>query len=186
MASISRRAPHFGKTEEFHSVEVASVDWAAGKLLTPAPGRKLRRPNTSPPGRPTASSLACVSLSGPMAPNKVLAMFSLDTGQVVRESHTRMGFVSSAQLAPDGRSFAVQGTDLKGRGGISPGRSVIRRGNIDCGHEEPRARAALSLVNPAWSPDGKKLYYQKLSHLFRSRVGRSHSSKKTLASGKER
>jgi tricorn protease len=183
MGITAAGALYFGKTGRSNSVEVASVDWAAGKLLTPLPVRRFV--GYSPSWSSDGKFLACVSMSGPSGASKVLAMFSLDTGQVVRESHPKMGFVRSAQLAPDGRSFAVQGTDLKGRGGIFQVEALSGEVTSIAVEERRGEGRPESLVNPAWSPDGKKLYYQKLSPV--PQQGRSIAFiEKDLVSGKER
>ena len=184
MGITAAGALYFGKTGRSRSVEVASVDWAAGKLLTPLPVRRFVGSHT-PSWSSDGKFLACVSGPDLSGANKVLAMFSLDTGQVVRESHPRMGFVSSAQLAPDARSFAVQGTDLKGRSGIFQVEALSGEVTSIAVSEERGEGRPESLVNPAWSPDGKKLYYQKLSPV--SQEDRSIAFiEKDLVSGKER
>jgi tricorn protease len=184
MGITAAGALYVGKTGRSRSVEVASVDWAAGKLLTPLPVRRFVPSLASPSWSSDGKFLCCVSMPDPSGA-KVLAIFSLDTGQVVRESHPRMGFVSSAQLAPDGRSFAVQGIDLKGRSGIFQVEALSGEVTSIAVSEERGEGRPEGLGNPAWSPDGKKLFYQKLSP--DPQQSRSIAFiEKDLVSGKER
>lgn len=186
MGITAAGALYFGKTGRSHSVEVASVDWAAGKFLAPLPFRRLVGSISGPSWSSDGKFVTGISMPDPSGANRVVAMFSLDTGQVVRESHPRMTSVGNAQLAPDGSSFAVQGIDLKGRLGIFLVDALTGEVTPVAVAEDPGAEGQReSLLNPVWSPDGKKLYYQRTSRVLRQSRSTAFIEK-DLVSGKDR
>jgi dipeptidyl aminopeptidase/acylaminoacyl peptidase len=107
--------------------------------------------NLSPIWSPDGKSLAYLSRSN----RKIVAIRSMGTGKV-REVNLRMRWVDNdLAWSPDGRSFAVTGTDLTETGGI-------HRIDIQTAEVSPLVVRAVGhrITTPAWSPDGSKVYYR--------------------------
>lgn len=81
---------------------------------------------------------------------------SVETGQT-RELRPKLQYFQMPRGAPDGRSVAVQASDLKGRQGIY-------RVDAQTGDAEAIVLNPLGVASPlAWAPDGKRLFYQRRS-----------------------
>ena len=84
----------------------------------------------------------------------MLSIRSLDTGNV-RGLQPKLSYFQVPQWSPDGRAFAVQGTDLKGRQGIF--RIDAQTG--DTSVIVLRKSPDEALGSPQWSTDLTKIYY---------------------------
>ncbi|MBI4472548.1 MAG: PD40 domain-containing protein [Acidobacteria bacterium] len=117
---------------------------AGGMVLCP-PNETFPGFAPLPPGGPYLSNLSYISDRA--RDGKILAIRTLETGQT-RELHPKLSYFQWPTWAPDGRSFAAQGTDPKGRQGIH---------RIDAETGETEA-IVDSCTLPQWSPDGKKIF----------------------------
>jgi Tol biopolymer transport system component len=86
-----------------------------------------------------------------------------------------MEYFASAAWSPDGRSFALAGTDLRGRKGIF-------RADAQSGQLTPVFLSESPLVGsfPQWSPDGQSLFYR------RGENGTTIVAERNLATNQER
>jgi len=148
---------------------IASLDFNSGKILMP-PARAVQRfigSNRSPDWSTDGKYLAYTSRRDPVLGSRssILAIRSMETGEV-RELRPKLTQISWLRWAPDGRSLAVEGIDLKGRQGI---------------YQVDVQTAEVSLIAqgqmPQWAPDGKRLFYRR---------GGGVIVERDLASGKER
>ena len=141
-------------------VEIASIDFDTGKA-GPAtkPIQRFTGTNENPEWSPDGKSLAYVSGRGPDG-HLVVAIRSIETGET-RELQTKpvLAWFVGLSWRPDGRSFTVLGTDLKGRDGIF---------TIDAqsGQVTPVVVPTPLSERPSyegfyWSRDQKRLYYQR-------------------------
>jgi Tol biopolymer transport system component len=169
---------YFGVTLSDTDIEVASLDFNTGKLLSPPVrpvqsyiGYSLLR-DWSPDGK----SLAYVSTRVRGVGFRVLAIRSLETGQV-RELRPSLRTFDGARWAPDGRSFLGMGTDFNGRQGLY-------RIDAQTGEVAPIAfsPAGSPFSRPLWAPDGKKIYYVS----FLPKTNEASIRERDLASGSER
>jgi len=142
-------------------IEIASIDLNTGKAVG-GPVKPIQRftgTNEQPAWSPDGKSLAYFSARGPDGHGRVVIQ-SVDTGQT-RELHPQpvLSWFVGLSWAPDGRSFAVLGGDLKGRDGVF---------SIDA-HTGQVAPIVIPISIPdrptydgfSWSPDQKRLYYQR-------------------------
>ena len=170
---IRSGAMYLGIRVSSQDVEVASIDLATGKQ-TAAPVRPIQRftgSNSQPAWSPDGKSLAYASARGN---SSIVAVRSAGTGEI-RELRPALSWFQGLSWSPDGRSFAVFGTDLKGRHGVF-------RIDADGGDVTPIAvpiaeTEALSYEGFHWSPDRGRLYYHSQNGTVRER---------DLASGSER
>jgi Tol biopolymer transport system component len=138
-------------------IQVASFDFNAVKLLSPPSSLPhsftgfSMQPDWSPDGR----NLVYVSERSSVGGGRVLAIRSVETGQV-RELRPNLRTFNWPRWAPDGRSLMCMGTDPQGRQGIYGINAVT-------GEVNPVALSAPGsfLQYPEWSPDGKKIYFER-------------------------
>ena len=141
-------------------VEVAPIDVEAGKGgVVATPVQRFTGTNENPEWSPDGKSLAYVSGRGPDG-HLVIAIRSIETGET-RELQTKpvLPWFVGLSWRPDGRSFTVLGTDLKGRDGIF---------TVDAqtGQVTPVVIPIPLSERPTyqgffWSRDQKRLYYQR-------------------------
>ena len=137
-------------------IEVASIDLTTGKQMA-SPVRPIDRftgSNSNPAWSPDGKSLAYLSTR--LGDTRILAIRSSATGEV-RELAMRpsLRYLQGLSWAPDSRSFAILGRDLKGRDGIF-------RIDASTGEVTPILAPTperLSYEGFFWSPDGQRLYF---------------------------
>ena len=78
----------------------------------------------------------------------VVAIVSADTSETVREVHPALSYGGMGSLSPDGRTFVVRGSDLKGRSGIL-------RVDSTSGAATLIAPSETCSGIPFWAPDGR-------------------------------
>jgi Tol biopolymer transport system component len=143
-------------------VRIGSFDFSTGEILSPPTDLLLQDfagSNRSPDWSPDGKSLAYVVEHGSRAGEFSLAIRSLETDQV-RELRPQLGRVKWLRWAPDGGSFVVSASDLKGVSGLwRVDRTTAEVSAI--APEEPGFEMRLA----RWSPDERKMYY------FRSLAG---------------
>lgn len=167
---------YFGLRTDGPDLYIASVDFDSGTLVKP-PARATEEfigsngnPDWSHDGKYLAytSHRALVvgtNVVSSSFPN-VLAIRSMETGDV-RELQAKLrGRIQSLRWAPDGGSLAVESTDRQGQQGI---------------YRVHAQTAEVSLIGegqlPQWAPDGSKLFYRR---------GEGVIVERELAAGKER
>jgi Tol biopolymer transport system component len=167
-------ALYFGVRTDGPDVHIASVDFNSGKVLIP-PARATQHfigSNGHPDWSHDGRYLAYTSRRDPVVVrdrSSIVAIRSMETGEV-REIHPKLiGTINSLRWAPDGRSLAVQGTDAKARQGIY--RVDVQTGEVSLIMQDTGGAAV-----PEWAPDGKKLFYARRGRIVEL----------DLASGKER
>ncbi|MBL8294245.1 MAG: PD40 domain-containing protein [Bryobacterales bacterium] len=103
----------------------------------------------------------------------VLVVRAADSGRVIRQVSPKLSVYAGAgvRISPDGQSFVTWGTDAKGRRGIY--RIDAESGEALAVALTPEEGDGEALVNPAWSPDGGKVYYARF-------VGRAPEQKASL------
>ena len=157
-------------------IYVASLDFNTGKLLSPPtrPIQTFTGSNLLPDWSPDGRYLAYVSERGPQGVDRILAIRSVETGQV-RELRPNLSIVFLPRWAPDGRSLVFEGTDFQGR-------HAVYRIDAATGETTPIAFSSPErrLQTPQWSPDGKKIYYTVNPYRDAALIERD------LASGSER
>ena len=141
-------------------VEVAPIDVDTGQVgASVKPIQRFTGTNENPEWSPDGKSLAYVSGRGPDG-HLVIAIRSIETGET-RELQTKpvLAWFVGLSWRPDGRSFTVLGTDLKGRDGIF---------TVDAqsGQVAPVVISIPLSERPSyegffWSRDQKRLYYQR-------------------------
>ena len=151
-------------------IQVAAFDFAKGQFLsTPVSAvQTFVGANDFPAWSPDGKYLAFLSRREGTA----IVILSHDTGQL-RELRPQLkiyGGGSGVQWSPDGLSLAITATDSKGRHGIF---------RIDAATGEatpiaPDSRGPVgdgeSFTDPMWAPDGKKIYYSRVSSAGNSAV----------------
>ena len=135
-------------------VQVAPLDIQNARLSGPLTSvvRSFVGSNIAPEWSPDGSQLAFVSVRDGSARNRVIVIKSFDTGKT-REFDVAMGYFGPIRWSPDGRSFLVKGSDLKGRGGIH--QIDAQTGEMTRLSFTPGPCAGA----PEWSPDGTKIYF---------------------------
>jgi len=138
-------------------IQVATADFETGQLVSRPvnPAKSFMGFNQGPDWSPDGKYLSYVSNRNWGGTNRVIAIWSAETGQV-REIQPTLNYFGGPRWAPDGRSFIAQGEDLKNRDGAY-------RIDAQTGEATPIAMSetGLRLQEPIWSPDGKRLYYRK-------------------------
>ena len=138
-------------------INVVSVDFATGKPLN-APVRPIRSfvgLNQQPAWSHDGKSMAFISARDRAGINRVLGIYSTDTG-LVRDLRPELAYFDGPDWAPDGRSVVVRGRNLKGV-----------RGAYAIDVQSGAARRVVSprddggAFGPQWSHDGKKIYYRR-------------------------
>ena len=132
-------------------IKIAPIDVEAGKLLGPPVSftqgfiEDARNPDWSPDGKFLAYQ-ACEE-------GGCIAIRSVATGQVRKLPRT-MRYPTDPRWSPDGRWLLTRGKDLRGRNGIF---------QIDAqtGDATPVILGDGLFGAPQWSPDGKKIYYNR-------------------------
>jgi Tol biopolymer transport system component len=155
MGVSSAGALYIGVDAGDQDIEVASIDFTTGKQTAPPfrPIEHFTGSNSMPAWSYDGKSLAYISWR---LGRRIIAIQSTGTGEV-RELEMRpsLGYLQGLSWAPDGRSFAVFGTDLKGRDGVF--RIDASTGELAAILVPPPER--LSYEGFSWSPDGKRLYF---------------------------
>jgi Tol biopolymer transport system component len=154
-------------------IEVASVDLATGKQTAPPvkASHRFSGSNTQPTWSPDGKALAFTSARDN---GFIVAIRSTGTGEI-RELRPTLSWFVGLSWAPNGQSFAVFGTDLKGRNGVF--RIDAHSGEVTPIAVPVAMADRLSYEGLFWSPDGKRLYYH-------SQNGTVHE--RDLASGTDR
>ncbi|HYL35611.1 MAG TPA: tetratricopeptide repeat protein [Bryobacteraceae bacterium] len=139
-------------------VYVATIDFAAGKLLSPPAlaAQTYVGNNKSPAWSPDGKNLAFASWRNSAGPGHfVIGIRSMETG-LVREVSPSPGFdaLSALTWVPDGSAWVVRGGDTKGRYGIFRVDAKTGQSSILVTQGERETIGPLGI-----SPDGKKLYY---------------------------
>ncbi len=149
---------YYGLQIGTQDVYVATLDVAAGKLLTPPRPIATRYLgfNSSPYWSPDGQYLAYASERRPLQlgpGSKVIVIRNIKTGEE-RELVPKLTFFQLGPWSPDGRSLLLTAEDPKGRGGVF---------RIDT---ETASVSSVQLSEPGmvirrcvWSPDGKAILY---------------------------
>jgi Tol biopolymer transport system component len=146
-------ALHMQVRTNLSDVEVVAIDLTSGTRAAAAT-RHLQRftgSNSQPAWSPEGRFLAYVSRSEP----PVLTIRATDSAEV-RELQPRLSYFTGLSWSPDGRSFAVYGSDLKGRAGVF--RIDARSGDVAPIIYQSHIEN-LSYEGFSWSPDGTRMYY---------------------------
>ena len=146
-------ALHMQVRANLSDVEVMSIDLTTG-THTSAAARPLLRftgSNSQPTWSADGRFLAYVTRFEP----PVLTIRSMDSGET-RELQPRLAYFVGLSWAPDGRYFAVYGTDLKGRAGVF--RIDARSGDIAPIVYQSHVEN-ISYEGFSWSSDGTRIYY---------------------------
>jgi Tol biopolymer transport system component len=163
---------YLGITGGSSDIALASVDWNRGVVTAPSIITVSRsvgsnsEANWSPDGR----QLAYRSNPDRGGVDPYLTILSVDSGRH-RELHPKLSFFRTVRWSPDGHSFLLQGSDLKGRIGLF--RADSESGDVEILLTE-------SAGNPEWSHDGKEIY------VTRTVQGQYAIFERELESGKER
>jgi Tol biopolymer transport system component len=162
----------FGVNSRGPSVQLASFDAAAGSL-TPSPQPlQLVGASEGPAWSPDGNYLAYISrrLTSSFRFNN-LAVRSIATGET-RELRPQLTYFQNVRWAPDGRSVAVRGTDLKGREGSY--RIDVRSGEV--------SELVPNGFSLQWATDGERVYFNRIDGQRRMNV----IVERHLSSGSER
>ncbi|MBI3697316.1 MAG: PD40 domain-containing protein [Acidobacteria bacterium] len=169
---------YFGVKKDGPDVFVASVDFNSGEVLSPPvrPVRRFAGTNSLPDWSRDGKYLAYLSSRQGVLNSRqgalILAIRSVETGDT-RELRLKLDYLNYLRWAPDGRSLAVSGTDLKGRQGIY--RIDAQSGEASPIALRPPGEPFL-WIWPEWAPDGKRIFYRRDQVL----------AERDLASGDER
>ena len=171
----------FGVRTGGPDIYVASLDSNSGKLLSPPhPATdQFMGSNRQPDWSPDGKYIAYTTL-GPGGRSNILTIQSIDTGKV-RQFHPRLSYFQWPRWSPNGQTFLVSGTDLKGRSGIY--RIDAHSGNADLvvvTRDESLSRL------PQWAPDGKHIYYGRRAGDGGNPQAEMVLVERDLASGNER
>lgn len=161
------------------NIGVVAMDLGTGKLAGQvAKPVKSFGANSFPIWSRDGKNIAYVATRGDGFSDPSLAILSLDSGRVT-EVRPRLEQFIPYSWAPDGRSVAVVGPDLKGRYGIH--QVDVRTGEVvPIRFDDPEDPTGF--FAPEWSWDGTKLYYSA----FPVRSGASALMERDLASRKDR
>jgi Tol biopolymer transport system component len=156
--------PYIRTAPAFHGtaldLRVAVYDFTGERFLQP-PATAVQRfvgSNGSPDWSADGRLLAYVS---DRPDGDLIVIQSRETGEIVRTVRPGISLYAAARDAwirwsPDGRQFAAQGTDSKGRYGIHLLDATTGTASPLALNERPGEGKRL----PAWSRDGSKVYYQ--------------------------
>lgn len=151
-------ALHVGVQVGDRNVKIASVDFTTAKFITPPTvfGDRYIGVNMFPDWSPDGKSLSYVSARTMRARNPVVVVRSLETGDV-RELPLTLENSFHPLWAPDGKSFVLPGSDLRGQHGL-------HRMDAQSGQTVPIVQSPRGsfLASPELSPDGQRLYYTNL------------------------
>lgn len=151
----------FEKRGASSDVKIGSFDFSTGEMLSPATDLLLQDfagSNRSPDWSPDGKSLAYVVEHSSRAGEFSLAIRSLETDQV-QELRPQLGRLDWVRWAPDGRSFVVSASDLKGVSGLwRVDRTSAEVSAIAPGH----TLAGNDIGFQGWSPDARKIYYYQM------------------------
>jgi Tol biopolymer transport system component len=171
-------AMHFGVQSGSRDVQVASLDFNSGQVLSvPAnPVQSYIGTNSWPDFSPDGKYLSYTSRRDQGGRVFVLGIRSLETGQT-RELRTNLNYLFQLRWMPDGRAFSVQSNDRKGRQGIY-------RIDAETGETTPIliSEPGVYSTTVGWSPDGKKLYYRRGDAVTKEEL----LLEREVSSGKER
>jgi Tol biopolymer transport system component len=160
-------------------VYAASVDLETGHELSPATRAvdTFVGFNSQPVWSPDGRLLSYVSLRSPINRDRVLAIRSADTGQLIRELRPPMTYFQTPRWTTDGQAVLATGSDLKGRQGVY--RIDARTGEVTLvASGFPNA----NMFGPLLSSEGTKIYYRG----FATETNEATLSERDLASGEER
>jgi Tol biopolymer transport system component len=151
----STGALYIGLQIDGRDVHVATLDFSTGSLLSPPvlPIESFVGSNAQPDWSPDGKFLAYTSVHSRASGDRVLAIRSVDTG-LTRELRPNLQGFNWPRWAPDGRSFACQGTDAQGRQGI-----YLIDAQTAAVTPVVTRTTGRNLQRPQWSPDGKRIYY---------------------------
>lgn len=148
-------------------IQVAQFDFDKGQFL-PTPRSAVQAftgANNFPAWSVDGRYLAFLSTRSVEKGNRVIVIQSQETGEL-RELRPGLNIYSGGpgpRWSPDGLSLAIQGTDPKGRQGIFRIDTTTGEASpIALGTRMP-AGGGESLSGPLWAPDGRKIYYSRLS-----------------------
>jgi Tol biopolymer transport system component len=157
-------------------IHVGTFDFAAGRFLS-GPELAVRTfvgSNNFPAWSPDGEHLAY------LRPNGIIMMARAGDMKPVRELKPALTFYiggASMRWSPDGRSIAMNATDLKGRRGIF-------RIDAVTGEATRIPLGAGGGINPMWTPDGKRIVFTRLT--TQADPGVAAVIERDLASGTER
>jgi len=138
-------------------IQVATVDFETGKLVSQPvnPAKSYMGFNQVPAWSPDGKYLAYLSYRNRIGGNRVIVIWSAETGQV-REIQPRLNYFGYPLWAPDGRSWISDGRDLKNRSGVY-------RIDAQTGESTPivMSEDGHTLDHTQWSPDGTRIYYRR-------------------------
>ncbi len=130
---------------------MASFDFAAGKLLTPREEVAVRNVGLNSQHDWSWDGKYLVYVTPGEHPRSLyLNIQEVATGKV-REVQPALSYFQMPRWAPDGRSFLVRGSDLKGQGGTF-------RVDAQTGAAE-RVIAGGEARFAVWAADGRRIYY---------------------------
>ena len=130
---------------------MASFDFAAGKLLTPREEVGVRNVGLNSQPDWSWDGKYLVYVTPREHPRSLyLNIQEIATGNV-REVQPALSYFQMPRWAPDGRSFLVRGSDLKGRAGTY--RVDAKTGAVELVILGGEARF------PVWAADGRRIYY---------------------------
>ncbi len=158
----------FEKRGASSDVKIGSFDFSTGELAA-APTDLLLQDfagaNKSPDWSPDGKSLAYVVEHTSRAGEFSLAIRSLETDQV-QELRPQLGRMDWLRWAPDGRSFVVAARDVKGVSGLWR----VDRTTAEVSAIAPGTYATGDLGFSGWSPDARKIYYNRMQMLSADQV----------------
>jgi Tol biopolymer transport system component len=160
------------------SIQTASFDFKSGGVTSPQDvSTNLQENNVMPSWSPDGKYMAYVSERGGSGALPVIVLRAADTGGLVKEFERNLRFVMLPGWEPNSRALLAVGTDATGRQGAF--RISIDTGEVSFLFAMP---FPPGLSMPAWSSDGRSIYYFKRvdggdQHVFLQR---------DLASGVER
>lgn len=158
---MSREGSYFyGVGTGTSDVYVGTLDLTTGKMQA-SPSKATQRfvgSNSWPDWSPDGRYLAYLSERGPVwSPRKIICIRSVESGEE-RELRPNFKYFNRPRWSPDSRSVLTNGTDAKGRKGVfqidvqsSQVTPIIQA--------EPGAFLGGPVNPPAWSPDGKAIFY---------------------------